>query len=440
MSAGNRKPAAPPLTVRELSRGEAKRTRSLWESCFPEDSPGFLDYYYSEKTKDNRILAGELRGQIVSMLHRNPYRVMVKGHELTLDYIVAVGTQKEYRGNGYMRQVLTAALRDMYREGRAFTYLMPAAEAIYTPYDFRFVGDVWQTRLREDFAGRLIAVPVEDFAGRLAAVTMEAYVDDGGAGGTEKAASMAAAALPAGSGNRGMAAAELAGGAGTADAAADPAEDANGAAVLAAAAGLMERWLRQFDVYARRDEAYVRRLCQELKSENGCLEMLLDGENPVGLRAIWGIDQKEQRLLYAQEPFLAVDGREARIMARITNVQAFLPLFSLAAADGDAHTPEEETLLLIIEDPWIPENSGSFLWTLRADGSEVSPERGKTALLSAAGVFMPVPKLSVTISELALWLFGREAPEQLWPGASPEALRLLARVDVIRGVYLDEIV
>lgn len=38
-------------------------------------------------------------------------------------------------------------MQDMYQDGQLFTFLMPAAEKIYTPYDFRFVYDQDQTDL-----------------------------------------------------------------------------------------------------------------------------------------------------------------------------------------------------------------------------------------------------------------------------------------------------
>ena len=31
--------------------------RNLWEEAFPEDSKEFVNYYFKEKLKDNRILA-----------------------------------------------------------------------------------------------------------------------------------------------------------------------------------------------------------------------------------------------------------------------------------------------------------------------------------------------------------------------------------------------
>ena len=39
----------------------------------------FGDYYYKEKTKDNRILVCEEEGRIVAMLQRNPYAVSMRG-------------------------------------------------------------------------------------------------------------------------------------------------------------------------------------------------------------------------------------------------------------------------------------------------------------------------------------------------------------------------
>lgn len=127
------------MEIRRLEQQENQDTRQLYETVFSQDSKGFVDYYYAEKTKDNIIYAVIKDKGIRSMLHRNPYTVMVNGAEKRIDYIVAVATQKEYRSRGYMGELIRRALEDMYAEGRLFTFLMPAAEAIYLPYDFRTV-------------------------------------------------------------------------------------------------------------------------------------------------------------------------------------------------------------------------------------------------------------------------------------------------------------
>lgn len=127
--------------IRYLEQEEKSRTRDLWKEAFPEDSESFTDYYYTEKMKDNRVLVCEEEGRIVSMLHRNPYRICMRDNEAVCDYIVGVATAVSERHKGHMRSLMLALLRDMQEEKQPFTFLMPARESLYTPYDFRFVYD-----------------------------------------------------------------------------------------------------------------------------------------------------------------------------------------------------------------------------------------------------------------------------------------------------------
>ncbi len=129
------------MEIRYLSGEEHIRSRALYEEVFVEDEPAFVDAYYCIKAVDNRILVAEEEGRIVSMLHRNPYSFLLRGHTVQADYLVAVATRVLYRHQGLMRRLLTKALRDMEEEGLPFTFLMPADEAIYTPFDFRLMGN-----------------------------------------------------------------------------------------------------------------------------------------------------------------------------------------------------------------------------------------------------------------------------------------------------------
>ena len=122
-----------------LSAEERRRTRALYQAAFPEDTERFVDFYYQYKTRDNQILVLEQDGQIVSMLHRNPYTMIMNGYEFPADYIVAVATEKAFRHQGCMRKLLEKALNDMADQGMPFTFLMPASESIYAPFDFVWI-------------------------------------------------------------------------------------------------------------------------------------------------------------------------------------------------------------------------------------------------------------------------------------------------------------
>ncbi len=119
---------------------ENQRARKLYEEIFDEDSPAFVDYYFRVKAAENEIFMVENEKQeILATLHLNPYEMMFCGERVKTNYIVAVATRADCRHQGMMRSLLQASLQEMYRREETFTWLMPAAEAIYRPFGFRFI-------------------------------------------------------------------------------------------------------------------------------------------------------------------------------------------------------------------------------------------------------------------------------------------------------------
>lgn len=119
---------------------ENQRARKLYEEIFDEDSPAFVDYYFRVKAAENEIFVVENEKQeILATLHLNPYEMMFCGEKVKTNYIVAVATRADCRHQGMMRSLLQASLQEMYRREETFTWLMPAAEAIYRPFGFQFI-------------------------------------------------------------------------------------------------------------------------------------------------------------------------------------------------------------------------------------------------------------------------------------------------------------
>ena len=125
------------MKLRKLPKKEHWRTRELWERIFTEDTSEFLDYYYSVKAAENDIYVIEDAGEIVAMLHLNPYRMRIEGELYDTHYIVAVATDENYRKKGLMKRLLECAMRAMKRRGEPFTFLMPASESIYRGFGFK---------------------------------------------------------------------------------------------------------------------------------------------------------------------------------------------------------------------------------------------------------------------------------------------------------------
>lgn len=340
--------------IRYLEQEEKGRTREIWEEAFPEDSKSFTDYYYKEKMKDNRVLVFEKEGQIVSMLHRNPYRIWLRGKEITADYIVGVSTKISERGKGRMRSLMLSMLRDMQEEHQPFTFLMPARESLYTPYDFRFIYDKarWVLHYNKDI--KRVAYKPGTLTGDLAQ--------------------------------------------------------------------WQTAWLkRQYDVFAIRDEAYMERMDQELASENGECRLIYDDDWFVGMEAEWGIKEREMRYLYTGERYRSEASKKPAIMARIVCLPEFMKHIRLTE-----ECPHEKLILEIgVNDLFIPQNQGVWLWKITKKGSEFIQE-SRFISKSRMAVF--------TIAEMTEWLFGYRQPEQV------KDLPNWEYIDTFHNVFLDEIV
>lgn len=125
--------------LKYLNDKEKNDTRIIWENIFEEDTKEFLDYYYEDKNKDNKILCKYVDEKIVSMLHLNPYEVFINDKLYKSYYIVAVATMPQYRKKGYMAQILNKSLNDLYNENIPFVFLRPAKKEIYLPFDFEYI-------------------------------------------------------------------------------------------------------------------------------------------------------------------------------------------------------------------------------------------------------------------------------------------------------------
>ena len=138
MNSEHRNKGMPGIVIKYAEKNQREVIRALWQEVFA-DPEVFADYYFEQVYPENRILVAEKDGQILSMLHLNPYEwqfEMNPGHPVRLHYIVGVATGQEHRRKGLMAECLRRALQDMEQAGEPFAYLMPAKEEYYTPFGF----------------------------------------------------------------------------------------------------------------------------------------------------------------------------------------------------------------------------------------------------------------------------------------------------------------
>ncbi len=393
------------MQLRKLEQREHTATRKLWEEVFEEDTKAFLDYYYFIKAKENEIYVIETDGAIRAMLQLNPYQLQVGRDAAASRYVIAVATQKEYRGRGYMGALLRESMRDMYRQKMPFTFLMPAAEAIYTPYDFRYI-------YRQD-QGKVRGV-----RGR----------------GDSKAQFSDASIFHAG---------ELS-------------EFFN------------QYFSEKYDVCAVRDEAYYQTKVFEQQSENGGIRMIKEDGELVGmffyakedkyeileplclpghrgafLEAVYDLTHDEETKVRVMA-CLPEDKQESSplIMARILHLESLLKL--MRVRDG-----EELDCAFAVLDPILTQNSR--IWRLRGGSrrEDSSPDGMQKAAEPGAGEQIEVRETEdsqgvLTVGALTELLFGSRTVEEIRADEdvmiSKELACELEKLQPFDQIFLNEIV
>ena len=154
-----------------------------------------------------------------------------------------------------------------------------------------------------------------------------------------------------------------------------------------------------------------------------------------GVQGIWGLEKREQRLLYAEDGLLKQEGEpRPAIMARIISPEEFVK--AVARKPPKAGEEQETEISLFLEDPLIPENQGLWTWHLTQDGSSLEKvDQEKARQFSCRETADGTQKqglLRLTITELTSWLFGYELPKAAEPWAE--------LVQPLQGVFLDEVV
>ena len=98
------------------------------------------------------------------------------------------------------------------------------------------------------------------------------------------------------------------------------------------------------------------------------------------------------------------------------------------------------TLGIRMNDPILEMNNGEFVWTIGETGSSLKarkPEPDTCGCTEHVSIW-----LETKPEELVSWLFGCQKAEEIWGGQleNKGLAEILAQVDTVNGVYLDEIV
>lgn len=375
------------MMVEKVTRlDEVKR---LWKECFG-DPDEYMEFYFDWKVRDNEMFGIYEDHRLVSMLHLNPYLISMNGRDFRSYYIVGVATDENYRKRGLMRKVLNESLKIMYQRKIPFTYLMPASEAIYLPFDFRII----TTQRRK-------SIPIKQMIGQQS-VSHTTYEF------LELASHI--------------------------DKISDVVDYAN------------DMLAKRENVYTIRDAYYYQRMLCELATSQGdilaayhdgvCkgyLAYVIEDQKVEVIECLSGVKIEEALLDELVKVVLEKTKHETveektpttapPMMARILHLQTFLE---------QIRSSEEVTLTLNVEDPVLTENTGVYQMKCSPRECQVvklDEQKAKDAKIDISG----------SIADMTLFFFGKPS-EVKYLEKSHKVDKKINSLKCLERVYLNEIV
>ena len=370
------------VKINKITKETCKTTRLLWEEVFYEDSIRFTDYYFENKAEKN---IGYVIGQAPfdAMMFRTPYMLQIGKMQKEISYIVGVATRKEYRHRGYMRALLMHSFREMYQEKNPFTFLMPANPAIYEPFDFKYIyeRDVWELKEPENVIEILESLTLQEK--EKAPIKKE----------NQREYELRAAENSVIDKLQGLFSTQTL------------RRCFPKFPILELLAEFANKYLKEhYYIYVYRDVSYYEMQLKELEAQNGDIYVLFEQ----GKIKAFFLYAKEGEEIFIQEVMEEKEGildflqkaekKKPIIMARIIHLEEMMKLVC---------SKENTSMVIKIEDEFIPENEGIFHWEMTPKGSTVTRIQSKIHDDTAEkSVMQSVKKVEVFmhIRDFAVWV------------------------------------
>lgn len=115
-----------------------EKAKKIWRENFL-DSDNEVDFYFKNLYDKHKYLVLEENDEIKASLHENPYKLNTNGTIFESYYIVGVAVSPEYRGKGYMDELIKECLKESFKRDIPFVFLFPINPEIYRKYGFEYV-------------------------------------------------------------------------------------------------------------------------------------------------------------------------------------------------------------------------------------------------------------------------------------------------------------
>jgi predicted acetyltransferase len=128
------------MNIRYAKDEDLNDIKDIWRYCF-RDEEGFFNYYFDNKYKPYNTIIVEDEKEIISSLQLNQYKISLNNEIYDTSYVVGVSTFPQGRGKGYMKNLMSYTLNELYNKNQLVSILMPIDYRLYRSYGYEHCYD-----------------------------------------------------------------------------------------------------------------------------------------------------------------------------------------------------------------------------------------------------------------------------------------------------------
>lgn len=124
--------------ITKANEEQTAEIRQLWKTCFPQEDPRYIEYYFKTLYKPENCFVKTEKGKVVSAVMRNPHAIMFNGRVLQASMLVGMATLPQYRKKGYMHEVMDVVL-DACEHSELITLIQSEQPVLYEQFGFKTI-------------------------------------------------------------------------------------------------------------------------------------------------------------------------------------------------------------------------------------------------------------------------------------------------------------
>lgn len=126
------------MKFRVVNKQTLEQVKQLWNYCFENSNTYVFEWYFNEYCLNKNMVIGGFteNNKLMTMIHLNFHKILVKGEVLTLPLLFGIATNPIFRGNNLFKDSFNMTAKILNSKGVPFALVVPKYSDLFRKNEF----------------------------------------------------------------------------------------------------------------------------------------------------------------------------------------------------------------------------------------------------------------------------------------------------------------